>query len=202
MRDLVDRHFPKAVGIRVVLDNLTSHGGLKAGLEAGKAALLIVMVVTTDGKKHIVAVDSGERESIAFWTRVLRELKARGLKAPKLMVADGNLGIWGALAAIYPSCDEQRCWNHKQLNVLDQVPLKKQPAIKAWLRMMMYAETKEEAERLRKQCVAQYRKLSAKGMEALERDWERMVTYYAYPREHWKHLRTTNVVESHEALSQ
>jgi transposase-like protein len=169
---------------------------VKAGVEAGKAALLVVIVATSDGKKHVVAVDSGERESIESWSRVLRALKARGLKAPRLLVADGHLGIWGALAAIYPTCDEQRCWNHKFLNVLDQVPQKKQAAVRAWLRKIMYAATREDAERLRKQCVAQYRKLFSKAMDALERDWERMVTYYNYPQEHWKHLRTTNIIES------
>ena len=169
---------------------------VKAGLEAGKAALLVVIVATSDGRKHVVAVDSGERESIESWTGVLRGLKARGLVAPHLLVADGHLGIWGALATIYPTCAEQRCWNHKLLNVLDQVPLKKQAAVKAWLRKIMYAETKEEAVRLRRQCVAQYRKLFPKAMAALERDWDRMVTYYDYPQDHWKHLRTTNVVES------
>jgi len=169
---------------------------VKAGLEAGKAALLVVIVATSDGKKHIVAVDSGERESIESWSRVLRGLKARGMKAPRLLAADGHLGIWGALATIYPTCDEQRCWNHKLLNVLDQVPLKKQPAVRAWLRKIMYAGTEQEAEKLRKQCVAQYRKLFPKAMDALERDWDRMITYYNYPAEHWTHLRTTNVVES------
>ncbi|MGH8527742.1 MAG: IS256 family transposase, partial [Gammaproteobacteria bacterium] len=169
---------------------------VKAGLEAGKAALLVVIVATSDGRKHVVAVESGERESIESWSRVLRDLKARGLKLPRLLVADGHLGIWGALATLYPSCAEQRCWNHKFLNVLDQVPLKKQPAVKAWLRKIMYADTREEAERLRKQCVAQYRKLFPKAMQTLERDWDRMMTYYQFPQEHWKHLRTTNSVES------
>jgi transposase-like protein len=169
---------------------------VKAGLEAGKAALLVVIVATSDGQKHVVAVDSGERESIESWSRVLRDLKARGLRAPRLWVADGHLGIWGALTSIYPQCAEQRCWNHKFLNVLDQVPLKKQAAIRAWLRKIMYAETREEAERLRKQCVAQYRKLFPKAMECLERDWDRLVTYYDFPAEHWKHLRTTNIIES------
>lgn len=169
---------------------------VKAGLEAGKAALLVVTVATSDGRKHVVAVESGERESIESWSRVLRDLKARGMKAPCLWVADGHLGIWGALATLYPSCAEQRCWNHKLLNVLDQVPLKKQPQVKAWLRKIMNAPTRQEAERLRKQCVAQYRKLYPKAMNTLERDWDRMVTYYDFPAEHWKHLRTTNVIES------
>jgi transposase-like protein len=80
--------------------------------------------------------------------------------------------------------------------VLDQVPLKKQAAVKVWLRRMMYAETREECERLRKQCVAQFRKLFPKAMQTLERDWERMVTFFDFPQEHWKHLRTSNVIES------
>lgn len=136
---------------------------VKAGLEAGKAALLVVIVATSDGRKHVAAVESGERESIESWSRVLRALKARGMKAPRLWIADGHhLGMWGALATLYPVCAEQRCWNHKFLNVLDQVPLKKQPQVKAWLRKIMYADTREAAERLRKQCVAQYRKLFPK----------------------------------------
>jgi transposase-like protein len=169
---------------------------VKAGLEAGKAALLVVIGATSDGRKHVLAVESGERESIESWSRVLRDLKARGLRCPRLLTADGHLGIWGALTQLYPACAEQRCWNHKILNVLDQVPLKKQPAVKAWLRRMMYAETREECERLRKQCAAQFRKLFPKAMQALERDWDRMVTFFDFPAEHWKHLRTSNIIES------
>lgn len=169
---------------------------VKAGVAEGKAALLVVIGATRDGQKHVLAVESGERESVDGWLRVLRDLKARGLPTPRLLVADGHLGIWGALAQLWPSCAEQRCWNHKILNVLDQVPLKKQPAVKAWLRRMMYAETREDCEQLRRQCVAQFRKLFPKAMQTLERDWERMVTYYDFPKEHWIHLRTTNVIES------
>lgn len=169
---------------------------VKAGVEAGKAALLVVIGATSDGQKHVLAVESGERESVESWLRVLRDLQGRGLRAPRLMVADGHLGIWGALAQLWPTCGEQRCWNHKMINVLDQVPLQRQPAVKAWLRRLMYAATREECEQLRRQCVAQFRKLFPKAMQTLERDWERMVTYYEFPKEHWTHLRTTNVVES------
>lgn len=169
---------------------------VKAGLEDAKAALLVVIGALADGRKVVLAVESGHRESSEAWAGVLRELKARGLRAPRLLVADGHLGIWGALAQIYPETAEQRCWNHKLLNVLDQVPATKQPAVQAWLRKMMYAETRAEAERLRKQCVAEYRRVYPKAMEALERDWERMVTLFDFPQEHWRHLRTTNVVES------
>lgn len=78
--------------------------------------------------------------------------------------------------------------------MLEQVPLKKQPAVRTLLKKIMYAETRAEAEKLRKQCVAQYRKLFPKALAALERDWERMLTYYAFPNAHWHHLRTTNIV--------
>lgn len=169
---------------------------VKAGIEDGKAALLVVIGATSDGQKHVLAVESGQRESVESWARVLRALKARGLRAPRLTMADGHLGIWGALAQVYPESDEQRCWNHKMLNVLDQVPLKKQGPVKSWLRKMMYAESRADCEAARKACAAQFRKLYPKAMQTLERDWERMVTFYDYPKEHWKHLRTTNVVES------
>ena len=169
---------------------------VKAGVEDGKAALLVVIGATSDGQKHVLAVESGERESVESWLRVLRDLKARGLPAPRLVVADGHLGIWGALAQIWPQAGEQRCWNHKIINVLDQVPLTKQPAVKAWLRRLMYAETREACEQLRRQCVAQFRKVFPQAMQTLERDWERMVRYYDCPQEHWKHLRTTNIIES------
>jgi transposase-like protein len=133
---------------------------------------------------------------VQSWARVLRDLKARGLRAPRLTMADGHLGIWGALAQVYPESAEQRCWNHKMLNVLDQVPLKKQAPVKTWLRKMMYAETRAACEAARQACTAQLRRLYPKAMQTLERDWERMVTFYDYPKEHWKHLRTTNIVES------
>lgn len=169
---------------------------VKAGLEDGKAALLVLIGADTEGQKHVLAIESGQRESTECWTSLLRNLRARGLKAPRLTTADGHLGIWGALAQIYPESAEQRCWNHKLINVLDQVPLKKQTAVKAHLRKIMYAESRAECERLRKQCVAQFSKLYPKAMAALERDWERMVTFFDFPQEHWKHLRTTNVIES------
>jgi transposase-like protein len=125
---------------------------VKAGIDDGKAALLVVIGALSDGRKVVLAVASGQRESTASWAAVLRDLKARGLVAPRLTIADGHLGIWGALAEIYPASAEQRCWNHKMMNVLDQVPRKEQAKVKAWLRKMMYAETRaacEAARRLR-----------------------------------------------------
>jgi putative transposase len=169
---------------------------VKAGIDDGKAALLVIIGATSEGEKVLLAVSSGQRESTESWAAVLRDLRARGLQSFRLAVADGHLGIWSALAQIYPESDEQRCWNHKMMNVLDQVPLKRQPPIRQWLRRIMNAPTRAECEELRDECVRQYRRLYPKAMAALQRDWERMVTYYAFPAEHWVHLRTTNIVES------
>jgi putative transposase len=169
---------------------------VKAGLEDGKAALLVIIGATSTGEKVLLSVTSGQRESTEAWLGVLRDLKSRGLRPMRLLIADGHLGIWTALAQIYPESAEQRCWNHKVVNVLDHVPLKKQGPVKQWLRKMMYAETRAKCEEYRKQCIKQYRRLYPKAMAALERDWERMVTYFDFPAEHWIHLRTTNVVES------
>jgi transposase-like protein len=119
---------------------------VKAGIDDGKAALLVVIGALSDGRKVVLAVASGQRESTASWAAVLRDLKARGLVAPRLTIADGHLGIWGALAEIYPASAEQRCWNHKMMKVLDQVPRKEQAKVKAWLRKMMYAETRAACE--------------------------------------------------------
>jgi transposase-like protein len=149
-----------------------------------------------DGTKEVLAVESGVRESTEAWKAVLRSLKARGLLCPRLTIADGHLGIWGALAAIDPESAEQRCWNLKLLNVLDQLPRWEHPQARALLSQLPYAETQAECERLRREFAARYRRRYPKAVEALERDWERMVTFYQFPREHWKHVRTTNVVES------
>ena len=125
---------------------------VKAGIDDGKAALLVIIGATREGEKVVVAVESGQRESRESWLGVLRDLKARGLNVPRLWVADGHLGIWAALPEIWPQCEEQRCWNHKMVNVLDQVPKKQQAAVRQHLRGMMYAESKAECEKARDRC--------------------------------------------------
>jgi transposase-like protein len=169
---------------------------VKAGLEKSKAALLVVIAALRDGTKEVLTVESGQRESAESWKAVLRSLKERGLRTPKLTVADGHLGIWGALAEIYPGSEEQRCWNHKIVNVLDQVPKKLRAEVKDLLRKMAYAETRAECEGQKKRFIVRYKNVYPKAVAILERDWERMVTFYRFPKGHWKHLRTTNVVES------
>ena len=169
---------------------------VKAGLEKEKAALLVLIGATSNGEKVILAVESGQRESTESWSAVLRDLKARGLRSPKLTIADGHLGIWSALKNVYPASEEQRCWNHKLRNVLDVVAKKHQPEVKTRLQKIASAETQKECERLKREFRKSYERVHLKAVERLERDWERMVTYYNFPSEHWIHIRTTNVVES------
>jgi putative transposase len=169
---------------------------VKAGLEKDKAALLVLVAGLRDGRKVVLAVESGYRESAEAWGRMLRDLRARGMGSPRLVIADGHLGIWAALAGVFPEAAEQRCWNHKLVNVLDVLPKKKQAEARELLRQIPYAPTRQEAERLRDEFRSRYAAEHPKAVETLERDWERMVAFYDFPQEHWKHLRTTNPVES------
>ena len=170
---------------------------VKAGLDKEKAAMLVVLAALRDGQKVILAVESGYRESTESWAAILRDLKRRGLPAPKLVIGDGHLGIWGALAAVFPEAAEQRCWNHRILNVLDKLPLKGQVEARSLLTKIPYAETREAAERAKRAFQAWCTKRGhGDAGRVLDRDWERMVTFYQFPREHWKHLRTSNPVES------
>jgi transposase-like protein len=119
------------------------------------------------------------------------------MNCPRLVTGDGNLGIWGALSNVYPEASEQRCWNHKIVNVLDKLPKKVQPQAKRRLQVIAYAENLPEAEDKRDDFLAWCHKEGYRAAsDTLVRDWDRMVTFYQFPKEHWKHLRTTNVVES------
>jgi putative transposase len=169
---------------------------VKAGLEKEKAALLVVIGAMRDGRKELLAVVPGYRESKESWTAVLRDLRDRGLTAPKLFVADGNAAAWAAVSAVWPEVKDQGCWNHKIVNVLDQLPRKLQGQARDLLTQIPYAPTREEAERRRDAFARQYGRGYPKSVAILEKNWERMVSFYEFPEEHWKHLRTTNVVES------
>ena len=169
---------------------------VKAGLEKDKACLLVVIAGLSDGRKVLLAVESGYRESEEAWGCLLRDLLARGMSAPRLVIADGHLGIWAALAGVLPEVAEQRCWNHKIVNVLDALPKKLQNEARELLCKIPYAPTRREAEKQRQQFRLRYGQQQPKAVETLERDWERLVAFYAFPKGHWKHLRTTNAVES------
>lgn len=126
----------------------------------------------------------------------LRDLRKRGLKPWRCTIADRHPGLWAALGGQYPQLAEQRCWNHRLTNVLDAMPKKYQTEARTLLCAMPYAETQATCETLREQFTTRYRRLAPKAVERLADDWDRLVTFYHFPREHWPHLRTTNMVES------
>jgi transposase-like protein len=170
---------------------------VKAGLEDRKAALLVAIAGLSDGRKVVLAVQSGQRESAESWRRLLRNLRDRGLRPPRLVIGDGHLGIWAALRNVYPEAEEQRCWNHRMVNVLDRIGRRDQPVARDLLRKAAYAETVEAAGRAKK---AFQQWCGDRGYQdagrLLDEDWERMVTFFRFPKEHWGHLRTTNPIES------
>jgi transposase-like protein len=168
---------------------------VKAGIGKEKAALLVVIGVQKDGQKRFLALEPGYRESKESWALVLRQLRTRGVKSARLFVGDGNLGLWAAVGEVYPQAQEQLCWNHKMLNVIDTVSHKEQVEVRKHLTAMMYAESREQALKERKKFEQAFRH-NPKAVKTVVANWERLTTYYDFPREHWKHLRTSNVVES------
>jgi putative transposase len=168
---------------------------VKAGIGKEKAALLVVIGVKREGSKRFLALEVGHRESKESWAEVLRQLKRRGVKTARLFVGDGHLGLWAAVGEIYPEAQEQLCWNHKMLNVLDAVSKKEQVQAKRHLNAMMYAESRQEALQERKKFEQAFRH-NPKAVKTVVDNWDRLTRYYDFPREHWKHLRTSNVVES------
>jgi transposase-like protein len=168
---------------------------VKAGLGKDKAALLVVIGVQRDGSKRFLALEPGYRESKESWAEVLRQLKSRGAKNVRLFVGDGNLGLWAAVSEVYPQAEQQLCWNHKMLNVIDAVSQKEQSAVKQQVNAMMYADSRAQALVERKK-FEQALRHNPKAVKTVVDNWERLTRYYDFPREHWKHLRTSNVVES------
>lgn len=169
---------------------------VRAGLEREKAALLVVIGAMRDGRKEVLAVVPGYRESTDSWRSVLRDLRDRGLQVPKLLVADGAAGIGAAVAELWPESAEQRCWNHKIVNVLTQLPKKVHAAAREELAAIPYAPTRAEAAHRRDAFAKTYRRAYPRAVAILTSDWDRLVTFYDFPEGHWKHLRTTNVIES------
>ncbi|MDQ3809619.1 MAG: IS256 family transposase [Chloroflexota bacterium] len=171
---------------------------LKAGPERDKTAVLVVLGVDEQGHKELLAMDEGYRESTASWSEVLRSLKERGVTdAPLLAIGDGALGLWAALDEVFPTTRQQRCWNHRALNVVDKLPKRLQPEIRKELHALAEAPTRQECERRRDQLCARLRaQRQAAAADCLERDWDDFVTFFDFPQEHWIHLRTSNPIES------
>jgi putative transposase len=161
-----------------------------------KVCLLVVIGVREDGVKELLAVQDGYRESEESWSVVLRDLRDRGLNEPKLVSGDGALGAWAALRSVFPGATEQRCWVHKTANVLDALPKRLQPRAKTLLHEMAEAPTKADAGKARERFRAEFDAKYPKAMVKLDKDWDQLTAFYAFPAEHWRHLRTTNPIES------
>jgi transposase-like protein len=166
-------------------------------LEEDRQCILVLMGATADGKKELIAVVDGFRESEQSWKGLLLDVKARGLKlAPKLAIGDGALGFWKALKQIYPKTREQRCWVHKTANVLDKLPKRLQAEAKQKLHAIWMADTREHAHQAFDLFVRTYEAKYSKAVECLTKDRDVLLAFYDFPAEHWGHLRTTNPIES------
>ena len=186
-RDLSDRDF-----VYVWVDGI--HFNVR--LDDDRLCTLVMIGVRPDGQKELIAVEDGYRESKESWMTLLRDLKRRDMQAPKIAVGDGALGFWAACRDVWPQTREQRDWCHKLGNVLDKLPKRLQPKAKQALHQAMYAETKEQAEEALDRFVADYEAKYPKATACVQKDRSALLTFFDFPAEHWKHLRTTNVIES------
>ncbi len=169
---------------------------LKVRLDQEKLCLLVMLGVRADGRKELVAITDGYRESCESWADLLRDCKRRGMTAPVLAVGDGALGFWKAVREVFPKTREQRCWFHKQANVLSALPKSAHPAALAAIKDIYNAEDIDKAQVAVKAFAvafgAKYPKVVAKIVD----DLDVLLEFYHYPAEHWIHLRTTNPIES------
>jgi len=159
--------------------------------------ILVLMGATEDGRKELIALSDGYRESAQSWRELLLEAKQRGLTVdPKLATGDGALGFWAALREIYPATQEQRCWVHKTANVLNKLPQSIQAKAKSMLHEIWMAETRQQADRAFDLFAASFEAKYPKAVACLVKDREVLLSFYDFPAEHWVHLRTTNPIES------
>jgi putative transposase len=165
-------------------------------LEEERLCTLIVIGVRPDGAKEVVALEDGYRESAESWRTLLRDLTRRGLRAPVLAIGDGALGFWAAVREVWLETGEQRCWVHRIANVLDKLPRSLQPRAKQALHEMMYAETRAAAAREITRFAQAYGAKYPKAVASLTVDQDRLLAHFDYPAAHWKHLRTTNPIDS------
>lgn len=169
---------------------------LEARLEE-KQCMLVIIGVTADGRKELVALSGGFRESEESWKGVLLDLKNRGLAiGPKLAIGDGALGFWKALKQVYGETKTQRCWVHKTVNVLDKLPKKNQKKAKEKIHNIWMAETKEDAEKALDIFVKTYEDKYPKATDCLIKDKDTLLAFYDFPAQHWRHIRTSNAIES------
>ncbi len=187
-RDLSDKEY-----VYLWADGIYFH----VRLNDDRPCVLVIVGSLPDGTKELVTISDGERESKLSWKNVLRDLKKRGLKIPpKLSIADGALGFWSALEEEYPTSKQQRCWVHKTANILDKLPKKAQPLAKERIHEIYMAETKKAALEAYDEFFTLYEAKYPKACACLKKDKETLLTFYDFPAEHWRHIRTTNPIES------
>ncbi|MEU8397807.1 IS256 family transposase [Nonomuraea sp. NPDC048892] len=165
-------------------------------LEEHKLCLLVLIGVRADGRKELIALTDGYRESAESWADLLRGCARRGMRAPVLAAGDGALGFWSALAEVFPQTRAQRCWFHKIANVLSALPKSAHPGAKKALAQIWNAESKDHALAAVAAFEAAYGAKFPKAVAKVTDDAEELLAFYDYPAEHWRHLRTTNPIES------
>ena len=165
-------------------------------LEEHKLCLLVMIGVRADGRKELVALADGYRESVESWADLLRDCARRGMRAPVLAIGDGALGFWGALREVFPQTRQQRCWFHKIANILGALPKSAHPGAKKALAEVWNAEDRRHALDAARAFEAAYGAKFPKAVTKLTDDLDELLTFYDYPAEHWIHLRTTNPIES------
>jgi len=170
---------------------------LKAGLGTEKACLMVLIGSDTNGQKHLIALREGFRESAESWGDLIADCRKRGLNEPALWIADGSLGLWAAVNEHSRHSAQQRCTNHKTMNVIDKLPKSERPEYVKRLRAIWQADSEEAARKLAEGVIADLRGAEYERAAAcLEDDLDRCLTFYQFPEAHWSHLRTTNVIES------
>ena len=166
-------------------------------LEEDRICILVLMGATAEGKKELIAVQDGYRESEQSWKTLLLDVKQRGLTIdPQLATGDGALGFWKALPQVFPKTRAQRCWVHKTCNVLDKLPKRLQSRAKELLHQIWMAPTRKDAEAAFDHFIGAYEAKYPKAVDCLAKDRVALLTFYDFPAEHWMHLRTTNPIES------
>jgi putative transposase len=171
------------------------HFSIRLG-EQGRLCCLVIVGVRADGRKELVAVADGTRESADDWAELLRDLRRRGMGAPVVMVGDGALGLWRALREVFPATREQRCWVHKVRNVLNALPKSIHAGARKALNEIILAEDLEHARAAIEAFASDYGTKWPKAVAKVVDDQDALLTFFDYPAEHWVHLRTTNPIES------
>ena len=171
------------------------HFGVR--LEQANQCILVVIGATPEGKKELVALSDGFRESEQSWKELLLDLKGRGLEIdPQLAIGDGALGFWKALPQVFGATREQRCWVHKTANVLNKLPKHLQAKAKSGLHQIWMAETREDAHHAFASFVEVYEPKYPKAAQCLAKDRDSLLSFYDFPAQHWHHIRTSNPIES------